>query len=148
MYLSKRTYLNRFQNEDGWNVIVTRHGKPTSIDSKKVSYIEEEFGYWRKANAIHSWFVENVQNKVDDCGEYRVGKDDFEKLADICKQIIEDPEKSEMLLPTKSGFFFGSVEYDEYYLGSIRETLGICEQALACLKNKEEGSVFIYHSSW
>ena len=28
----------------------------------------EEVGYWRKANAIHGWFVRNVQNGKDDCG--------------------------------------------------------------------------------
>jgi len=32
----------------------------------------EEVGYWRKANAIHKWFVDNVQNGEDDCQRYDV----------------------------------------------------------------------------
>ena len=35
----------------------------------------EEVGYWRKANQIHKWFVDNVQDGVDDCGEYKVTKE-------------------------------------------------------------------------
>ena len=46
-----------------------------------------EVGYWRKANAIHKWFVENVQNDVDDCGSYEVSKEKIEELLGICKTI-------------------------------------------------------------
>ena len=31
------------------------------------SRIIEQVGYWRKANQIHNWFVENVQDGEDDC---------------------------------------------------------------------------------
>lgn len=46
---------------------------------------------WRKANAVHKWFVDNVQDGVDDCERHReVTKSDLEALADICKEIIEN----------------------------------------------------------
>ena len=46
----------------------------------KVGGIKAEIGYWRKANQIHyesghqihAWFVKNVQDGEDDCGEYDV----------------------------------------------------------------------------
>ena len=28
--------------------------------------------YWRKANAIHGWFVKNAQQGIDDCRTYSV----------------------------------------------------------------------------
>ena len=31
-----------------------------------------EVAYWRKANAIHGWFVYNIQDGVDDQNEYYV----------------------------------------------------------------------------
>lgn len=49
--------------------------------------IFEDVGYWRKANAIHKWFVDNVQNGDDDCGCYEVNKEQLEELLDICKLI-------------------------------------------------------------
>ena len=39
--------------------------KPIQIDVTKVQYITLKVGQWRKANAIHAWFVANVQ-----AGEY------------------------------------------------------------------------------
>ena len=36
--------------------------------------------YWRKANHIHGWFVENVQNNEDDCDEYYVSRTKLEEL--------------------------------------------------------------------
>lgn len=54
----------------------------------------EEVGYWRKANQIHKWFVDNIQNGIDDCGSYKVTKDDLIKLKDLCKYVIS---KSEMI---------------------------------------------------
>lgn len=46
-----------------------------------------EVGYWRKANAIHKWFVENVQNEVDDCGRYEISKEQLEELLEVCIKV-------------------------------------------------------------
>jgi hypothetical protein len=46
-----------------------------------------EVGYWRKANAIHKWFVDNVQDEVDDCGRYEVSKEQLEELLDVCVKV-------------------------------------------------------------
>ena len=49
--------------------------------------ISEEVAYWRKANQIHKWFVDNVQNGEDDCGEYVVSKEQLEELLSICEEV-------------------------------------------------------------
>jgi len=36
--------------------------------------------YWRKANAIHNWFVKHVQDGCDDCGYYIVTMQDLKDL--------------------------------------------------------------------
>lgn len=49
--------------------------------------IIEEVGYWRKANAIHKWFVDNIQDGKNDCDYYEVAPEQLEELLNICKLI-------------------------------------------------------------
>lgn len=104
---------------------------------------------WRKANAIHKWFVDNVQNGNDDCGTYEVSVEDLCRLHDTCVDVLEstelidaeiqngtvngepnmvqgkklaDPSKAQELLPTQEGFFFGSQDYDQWYWWDLEHT--------------------------
>lgn len=53
--------------------------------------IGESVGYWRKANAIHRWFVENVQDGEDDCDYHReVTAEDLTELRDLCIDVVEN----------------------------------------------------------
>ena len=49
----------------------------------------KEYHYWRKANAIHNFFVENVQDSNDDCGTYDVPKSVIEDLAERCDLVLQ-----------------------------------------------------------
>lgn len=51
-----------------------------------------EIAYWRKVNQVHKWFVDNVQNGVDDCNYYLVSKEQIIQLRDICKEILNNVE--------------------------------------------------------
>lgn len=146
MYLEKRTYVRQwgFQKpEEQYNVEVTKGGEPANIKSERVTHVCEELGYWRKQNQIHQWFVENVQNGVDNCGEYCVSKGQLEDLLEICKKILNDNSLAEELLPTASGFFFGGTEYDEWYFDGIQNTIEILEEALS-----DTSADYYYSSSW
>lgn len=157
MYLTKKTYVQRWEHhtaEDTYDVAVNRGGKPVNhIQPNRISYIEEQIGYWRKANAIHKWFVDNVSDGEDNCGTYYVGIDDLMNLLELCKQVKNKPSRADALLPTQSGFFFGDVEYDEYYMRDIEHTIGVIEEALSEKvfdKNGRESypSEFYYRASW
>jgi hypothetical protein len=146
MYLNKRTYVQQWEHnkpEEQYSVEVTKGGKPTKIDPKKVKYIIEEAGYWRKQNQIHRWFVENIQNGTDDCGEYYVSKADLETLLSLCEKVKADNSLADELLPGASGFFFGGTEYDEWYFGGIDNTIEILKEAL-----EDENGEYLYSSSW
>lgn len=52
-------------------------------------------GKWRKSNQIHKWFVDNIQNGVDDCGRYVITRHDIIKLKELCEKIISLTVKSE-----------------------------------------------------
>lgn len=59
---------------------------------EKISKLDDcciQVGYWRKANHIHNWFVNNVQNGEDDCNSYIVTKEKLINLLDVCKKVLE-----------------------------------------------------------
>jgi len=148
MYLYKKNYIwtgDWIKPEARQEVVVKKGGDvDTAIKPERVKYVVEEVGYWRKANQIHKWFVDVVQQGEDDCGSYYVGRESLEELLDICKKIQADNSLAESLLPSQSGFFFGGTEYDEWYYKDIDETVTILEE---CLSDKHADD-FEYHSSW
>lgn len=106
--------------------------------------VDVSVGYWRKANHIHQWFVDTCQDGVDDCRETWVGRERLEQLREVCMQVLADHSKADELLPTTSGFFFGSTEYDEWYFNDVRDTVDIIDNALAMPDEWD----FYYSSSW
>ena len=157
MYLTKKTYVKQWDHqspEEKFEVNVTKGGTPyNEIKSSRVKYIEEEVGYWRKANAIHKWFVDNVQEGEDNCKEYYVDVDDMMNLLDVCKQVKADSSKAEILLPPQSGFFFGGTEIDEYYMQDIDYTITLLEGLLKETNKTKDGKEYFtgeiyYQASW
>lgn len=107
-------------------------------------------GYWRKANAIHSWFVTNVQNGVDNCQLYYVHRNQLVKLKELCNEALAaysrgDLNSARQLLTPKEGFFFGSVQVDDGYKSDLEQTVQIISK---CLTSKFEDFDFYYRSSW
>ena len=148
MYLYKKNYIwsgDWVKPEHKQEVIVKKGGEvDSSVKPEKIRYVIEEAGYWRKANQIHQWFVDTVQQGEDDCGNYYVSREQLSSLLEICKKIKADNSLAESLLPTQSGFFFGGTEYDEYYYQDIDNTIEILEDCLS----DESPDDFEYHSSW
>ena len=61
-----------------------------------------EIGYWRKANAIHGWFVNNLADGVDECQQIPVSVTDLLLLKSACEKAIatkpdEVPEDEDTL---------------------------------------------------
>lgn len=110
----------------------------------EVTSLTTEAAYWRKANAIHKWFVDNVQDGVDECQRADISREQLSTLLNVCEDVLEHPEKGPGLLPTEEGFFFGSTEYGEYYVEYLKDTV---RQLSAVLKSDENWN-FYYQSSW
>ena len=150
MYLSAKKYLSKHFD---------------AADSQKISAINDMFGlageedgdygaqevtfriaYWRKANAIHQWFVDNCQEGVDECQETWVPREKLADLMELCEKIIAKPKVAQELLPTQGGFFFGSTNYDEWYMQDVKHTY----DRLSKILNDDAlaGCQFYYQSSW
>lgn len=104
--------------------------------------------YWRKANAIHQWFVDNCQDGEDDCKEYYVGRESLHELLKLCQEVKakHDPELAGEALPPQQGFFFGSTEIDQWYWKDIDLTI---DQLTRILNDERLNEYdFYYQASW
>ena len=135
MFLKKSKYYGEYLNK-GERPKVKGFEKCKSID------VAGEVMYWRKANAIHSWFVENTQEGRDECQDTYVPKEKLQELLEIVTEVLKDHKKAAGLLPVKTGFFFGTQEYDDWYFKDLEYT----KQGLTELLNDELVDKYEYYS--
>ncbi len=62
--------------------------------------VEACVGYWRKANAIHRWFVEMVQDGKDECQDSYVSREQLAELRAACVQVLSTVETVDGTLNT------------------------------------------------
>lgn len=156
MFLSKRTYFTTYRNnKNEWKhvksakITIEREYEDGTSDNAEITcnnlthgiYIETPVAYWRKANAIHRWFLEHTGTEVDDCKPINVSGEQLIELRNTCEAVLKDHSKAEELLPTQEGFFFGSTEYDEYYFDDLQDTINQ-------LQNVFKDEEYIYEASW
>ena len=153
MYLRVSLYTSKYSqpvvNEQLCAIKIDHpSGFPTGEQNLGSVSIEWEAMYWRKANQIHQWFVENVQSGTDDCGDYRVSVEQLTELRDICRALLasKDPDEAKEKLPPQSGFFFGGTDIDDWYWEDVKHT----EEGLSRILAHPEVNRFNfeYHSSW
>jgi len=92
MYLAKKNYVKNWdymKKPERHSFIIKKGGKETEIKPERISYIIEEVARWRKANAIHKWFVDNVQEGEDDCKEYYVSGEQLQELLNKCNEVLK-----------------------------------------------------------
>lgn len=123
---------------------LTPIAEQSGFPGARLCSIEFEVMYWRKANAIHKWFVDNVQEGIDECEKTPVSLDDLRKLKSVIDQVLADQSLAAALLPPQSGFFFGSTEINEWYWRELEET----QQRLEQLVQVGPAWEFFYQSSW
>ena len=150
MYLSAKRYMSKYFDAADVERIekVNDIFGITGIEDGDYGAQEVTFRvcYWRKANAIHAWFVENCQDGRDECQEAWVSREQLQELLDLCKEVLENKGKAAELLSSKSGFFFGSTDYDEWYFQDIEFTATRLEKILT--DPALEKMDFYYQSSW
>ena len=146
MYLQAEMYVSEFNERDKAVEEAIRQNVPFGLGEFRPKNVTFELAYWRKANAIHGWFVENVQEGKDDCGDYYVSPDKLKELKESCEKVLGNTKLAKELLPTTKGFFFGDYSYDEYYDRDLERTVEVLDKILS---NPESKNWWIqYHSSW
>lgn len=118
-----------------------------AYDPEELAFAEVhiQVGYWRKANAIHNWFIQELADGEDNCRPIYVPRSSLVDLKILCEEVLADHSKADTLLPTGSGFFFGSTEYDEWYFHNVEKTAKVVTKLI---EDVPEGWSFEYQSSW
>lgn len=90
--------------------------------------VDIQVGYWRKANQIHAWFEQEHELENDE--DVLVSREELARLRDDCRRVLDDHGLAETVLPTRSGFFFGDTEYDDWYFRDLEDTIVILDRVL------------------
>ena len=152
MYLYRREYMSNYsfmsKNEDEsqkFAAIVDAVGIEPCEASPHL-HVEVCVAYWRKANSVHKWFCD-LDGGRDECQNIYVPREKLVELRDLAKSVIEQPAMAASVLPTQQGFFFGSYDYDEWYMEDMKNTVNQIEKILEA--TPEDGWIdFIYRASW
>lgn len=152
MYLSGKRYISKHFNEgdtERAEAIQKLFPELAEIpgkfgDTSPVKEVSIDVGYWRKANAVHDWFVRECQDGEDECRPHYVSREKLTELKELCEKVLANRKSASELMPTSSGFFFGSQEYDQYYFEDLEQTVEIVDRALTLPKEWD----FEYRSSW
>ena len=151
MYLNAQRYLSDYRDADApaKDAILQQFPELNAYlkeesEANPVTEVIARVGYWRKANQIHNWFVQNVQEGKDDCKPYYVDREGLLELKSLCERILADNSLAGELLPTQAGFFFGATEYGDYYFSDLEQTVTIIDKAL----DLPDVWGFEYQSSW
>ena len=156
MYLYARKYVSRFDYNNGERIErgdytalcetapadLTKYGDFTGIQ------IDYPVVYWRKANAIHGWFVNECAGGVDECQPIYVSRESLVTLRDLANQAAHQPAMAGNILPPTGGFFFGSYEIDEWYIQDMKYTVTALNHVLATIPADDWDWSFIYQASW
>lgn len=121
--------------------IIQKYQVDSDISKDKVFV---EVAYWRKFNALHSWFVRNCQNGIDECQTSEVTQKNLDVLLIVLNYALERKDASGFM--PQSGFFFGSTSIDEYFWQDVESTI----KTLNSIKNDFdfEKNILTYQSSW
>ena len=154
MYLTAEKYVSGYSDVPTRDKIMAAlNDYPPLRDEGAHAVVNVSVAYWRKANAIHNWFVENVQDGEDKCEKTYVPFNKLKELVATCERLLvkRDPELAAEELPTTGGFFFGPTDYDEWYWDNVSETFAVLKPLVTWLEADEkrlgDWDLF-YQSSW
>lgn len=85
MNLYKKTYVGNKWRKPAEQLKIKGKG----IKQERVTEVTEDIGYWRKANQIHNWFIQNCAEGIDDCKDTYVEKEQLEELLKIVNIVLK-----------------------------------------------------------
>jgi hypothetical protein len=141
MYLEVETYISRpmeWNTEEArleltpnWEKVLSVLPGTPSEDSYGVNIIYT-VAYWRKANAIHRWFVDNVQDGVDECQRSYVEIEKLNELLAVCHQVIKAANliDGHVYNGSRSGPDTNGEWVDDYVEGKVIEKPEVVEKLL------------------
>lgn len=117
-----------------------KHGRVEDSNFEYEAAMHGQICYWRKQSSIHNFFVEQIQNGVDDCGIYEVDLKTLKELYKRVKKVLDTGDDSD--LPTVDGFFFNVSDDGEWVRNGLEQTKSFLEDLLGEIV---ENNDYIYY---
>jgi len=117
------------------------------VSAKPSEICTETDLYYRKVNFLYAFFPPTEEEMAI------IEKADAERLVEACNKVIKaynngnaDWESvAEEELPTQSGFFFGSTDYDDWYISDVKQ---VRREFAKLIKEWSDGEVVVIYYSW
>ena len=79
---------------------------------------EIEYSYYRKFNALQGYFERH--DGLESGGRIHIDAERADEIYRLLNEVCIQPDRASELLPTQSGFFYGSTEYDQLYFSDVQ----------------------------
>jgi len=96
--------------------------------------------------------IEVKHGVIQNGASMKAGESEMTPNFEVGKMIMNE-DICEELLPTQSGFFFGSTNYDEWYINDLKDTIQVIENLEKDTWAADSGEKYLkgdvyYLSSW
>ena len=103
-------------NTDSWKDYEKLIDELNDIDCENFEFL----AYFRKVNFLFEIFSGSLNEEETTAV---ITRGEMEELIEKCEFVLNNRDKASEILPTCDGFFFGSLDYDDYYFESVAKVL-------------------------
>jgi hypothetical protein len=127
-----------------WEDLTDQQREEFSLTREEYDTVEE---VWtgRKENHLQRAIEQMKGQSAVNCGYLFLNRLDIALLVRSLRMVHDNHDLASAVLPTQSGFFYGSTEYDEWYFDDIKRELEDFEQIL---RDWDESAAYAYWAWW
>ena len=103
-------------NTNSWKDYEKLIDELNDIDCENFEFL----AYFRKVNFLFEFFSGYLNEEETTAV---ITRGEMEELIEKCEFVLNNRDKASEILPTCDGFFFGSLDYDDYYFESVAKVL-------------------------
>lgn len=103
-------------NTNSWKDYEKLIDELNDIDCENFEFL----AYFRKVNFLFESFSGSLNEEETTAV---ITRGEMEELIEKCEFVLNNRDKASEILPTCDGFFFGSLDYDDYYFESVAKVL-------------------------
>ena len=103
-------------NTNSWKDYEKLIDELNDIDCENFEFL----AYFRKVNFLFEFFSGSLNEEETTAV---ITRGEMEELIEKCEFVLNNRDKASENLPTCDGFFFGSLDYDDYYFESVAKVL-------------------------
>ena len=115
------------------------------ITRKKIGNKKQtKVAYWRKFNALHGWFVNKIQDGVDNCEAHPLKRADLVCLLNTLHTVSDTHDQN--LMPPRGGCFSGNTIDEDIYFDNVERSIPVVQDLI--FNTDWQNAKLYYRSCW